>query len=133
MAELIRIEIEKLAGSLISSKEMKPRKSVVTGGFGRGIQTNNGMAARLRGLYLYNLSPDELNSYMNKVQGVSDEEIKKFAADNLRGGDMIIVGDAKMFMDDLQKRFSNQTIEVIKASDLDLNSTTLRNNGRRRD
>ena len=132
VAELIKIEIEKLAKTSISPEEMKPRKAVVTGGFGRGLQTNNGLAARLRGLYLYNLSPKELNSYMNKVNSVSDDQIKQFASDNLTGGDIIIVGDAKLFMNDLQKRFPNRTIEVIKASDLDLNSSTLRKQGKAR-
>ena len=132
VAELIKTEIEKLVKTSIAAKEMKPRRAVVTGGFGRGLQTNNGLAARLRGLYLYNLNPKELNSYMNKVDSVSVEQIKKFASDSLTGGDIIIVGDSKVFMGDLQKRFPNRTIEIIKASDLDLNSSTLRKRGRRR-
>ncbi len=43
-----------------------------------------------------------------------------------RGGDIIIVGDYKIFADDLKKRFPNQKIEVIEAANLDLNSPTLR-------
>jgi len=130
VAELIKIEIEKLANTSISAKEMKPRKAVVTGGFGRGLQTNNGLAARLRGLYLYNLNPNELNSYMKKVGEVSDDRIKQFASDNLTGGDLIIVGDAKLFMKDLKKRFPARKIELIKASNLDLNRSNLKKRGR---
>ena len=126
VAELIKLEIEKLASTDISNDEMLPRKAVVTGSFGRGMQTNNGLAGVLRDLYLYQINPDELNSYMSNVNKISDTEIKNFASGNLLGGDMIIVGDSKVFMDDLQKRFPNQTIEVIKANALDLNSKTLR-------
>ncbi|NNE97611.1 MAG: insulinase family protein [Pyrinomonadaceae bacterium] len=132
VAELVRLEIEKLVNTDVSDAEMKPRKAVVTGGFGRGLQTNNGLAARLRDLYLYDLRPEELNSYMSAVGVVSSAGLKDFAANNLKGGDLIIVGDAKLFMEDLQKRFSNMTIEVIKAENLDLNSDNIRKNTRRR-
>lgn len=126
VAELIKIEIQKLTDDSIVEDELIPRKAVVTGGFGRGLQTNNGLAARLRDIYLYGLNPDELNSYMTNVNDVTDSQIKDFASDNLKGGDMIIVGDAKLFMDDLKKRFRNQKIEIIKADNLDLNKDTLR-------
>jgi len=131
VAELIRIEMEKLVNFEVSDDEMKPRKAVVTGGFGRGLQTNSGLAARLRDLYLYGLKPEELNSYMSAVGVVSNERLKEFATNNLKGGDLIIVGDAKMFMEDLQKRFPNTTIEVIKADSLDLNSANIRKRARR--
>ncbi len=126
VAELIKIEIEKLTKDIISKDEMTPRKAVVTGGFGRSLQTTNGLAARLRDIYLYNINPNELNAYMENVNKVSDSEIKSFASDNLKGGDMIIVGDAKMFMEDIKKRFPNQKVDVIKVSNLDLNKPNLR-------
>lgn len=126
VAELIKIEIQKLTDDSIMEDELTPRKAVVTGSFGRGLQTNNGLAARLRDIYLYGLNPDELNSYMTDVNNVSDSQLKDFASDNLKGGDMIIVGDAKLFMNDLKKRFPNKKIEIIKADNLDLNKNTLR-------
>ncbi|MGI8493963.1 MAG: hypothetical protein ACR2L1_01455, partial [Pyrinomonadaceae bacterium] len=52
-------------------------------------------------------------------------QVKDFAAANFSGGDMIIVGDYKIFADDLKKRFPNQKIEVIPASNLDLNRNDL--------
>ncbi len=131
VADLIQIEIEKLANESILEEEMIPRKAVVVGGFGRGLQSNDDLAARLRDLYLYDISPNELNSFINDVGEVTDDDIKNFASDNLMSGDVIIVGDAKLFMDDLKKRFPNQKIEVIKASDLDLNSPNLRKRGSR--
>lgn len=126
VAELIRIEVEKLAKGELDEKELIPRKAVVTGGFGRALETNSGLASRVADLYLYGLDPKKLNSFINDVGSVTDDQIKSFATDNLLGGDMIIVGDSKLFMDDLTKRFPNRTIEVIKASDLDLNRPSLR-------
>ncbi|QQS42059.1 MAG: insulinase family protein [Acidobacteriota bacterium] len=126
VAELIGAEVEKLSKANISESELVPRKSVVTGSFGRGLQTNNGLAARVRDLYVFGLQPGHLNSYVSDVEKVTGLQIRKFAAENLLGGDLIIVGDAKLFLDDLTKRFPNRTIEVIKASNLDLNSSDLR-------
>jgi zinc protease len=131
VAELIKIEIEKLAAESISTDEMMPRKAVIIGAFGRELQSNEGLAGALRTLYLYGLSPENLNSFIADVREVSDEDVQNFAAANLLGGDLIIVGDAKLFMDDLKKRFPGQTIEVIKAADLDLNSDSLRKRGTR--
>jgi zinc protease len=126
VAELVKIEIDKLINEDVARDELIPRKAVVTGGFGRGLQTNNGLAARLRDIYLYGLKAGELNGYLEKVNQVTGQQIKSFASDNLAGGDMIIVGDSKLFMDDLKKRFPEQRIEIISAKDLDLNSDSLR-------
>jgi zinc protease len=126
VAELIKIEIGKLAKADIANDELIPRKAVVTGSFGRALETNAGLASRVAELYLYGLDPNELNSFIGDVGSVTDGQIKSFASGNLLGGDMIIVGDAKLFMDDLTKRFPNRTIEVIKASDLDLNRPNLK-------
>lgn len=126
VAELVLAEIEKLTNSDIATGEMVPRKAVVTGGFGRGLQTNNGLAARIRDLYIFGLEPALLNSFIDDIGSVSSEEIRDFATRNLKGGDLIIVGDAKLFLDDLTKRFPNRTIEVIKADNLDLNERDLK-------
>ncbi len=126
VAELIGTEIEKLSKGGIDNSELVPRKAVVTGGFGRGLQTTNGLAARIRDLYVYGLDPGLLNSYIGNVGKVTDRQIGSYASNRLLGGDMIIVGDAKLFLDDLTKRFPNRTIEVVKAGDLNLNSGDLR-------
>ncbi len=125
VAELVAAEIGKLGTASVEEPELTPRELTLNGAFGNSLATTNGLAARLVDLYTYGLSPDELNSYMKNVRNVSAAQVKNFAANNLDGGDMIIVGDYKVFADDLKKRFPNQKIEVIPASDLDLNSATL--------
>lgn len=125
VAELVAAEIARLGGGLTEQTELIPRQLTLTGAFGSSLETTNGLVARLVELYTFGLSADELNSYMTSVRNVSAEQVKSFAAGNVNGGDIIIVGDAKIFMDDLKKRFPNQKIEVIPASQLDLNSNTL--------
>lgn len=126
VAELVAAEINRLGTSLAEPTELTPRELTLTGAFGSSLETTNGLAGKLVELYTFGLNPEELNSYMTNVRGVSSQQVKDFAAANFGGGDMIIVGDYKVFANDLKKRFPNQKIEVIPASELDLNSATLR-------
>jgi zinc protease len=126
VAELVMAEIKKLSEGSIADVELNPRKSVLTGNFGRNLETTGGLAAQIADLYAFGLSTSELNAYMNNVQAVSDKQIRDFAGANLMGGDIIIVGDYSVFKDDLAKRFPNTTVEVIKADELDLSTENLR-------
>ncbi|MCY7346247.1 MAG: insulinase family protein [Pyrinomonadaceae bacterium] len=126
VASLVAGEINRLTADSIANSELVPRKAVLTGDFGRDLATNNGLAEKVAELYSYDLKVGELNSYMNRVNTVSDQQIKDFAGANLRGGDIIIVGDYAKFKDDLAKRFPNTKIDVIKADELDLSKENLR-------
>ncbi len=118
VAELILAEIKRLADNVPTDEELSPRRSVLTGGFGRNLETNQGIAGALADLYAFGIPTSELNAYMNNVNTVKNADVRGFAASNLRQGDMIIVGDYSKFKDDLAKRFPNTKVEVIKASDL---------------
>ena len=130
VAELVITEINKLSEGEITAAELNPRKSVLTGSFGRNLETTTGLAGAIADLYSFGIPASELNSYMKSVQTVSDAQIKSFAGENLKGGDIIIVGDYNVFKDDLAKRFPNMKIEVIKVDELDLNSDNLRKSKR---
>jgi zinc protease len=126
VAQLIIAEIRRLAETDPTDSELLPRKSVLTGGFGRNIETTQGLAGSLADLYSFGISTSELNAYMPSVNGVQNSSIKAFAAKNFINGDLIIVGDYSVFKDDLAKRFPEMKIDVIKASELDVESETLR-------
>ena len=125
VAELIRIEIERLMNDTVAMDEMTPRKAVVTGGFGRSLQTNSGLARQLRGLYAFGLNANELNGYLDSVKSTDASIVRGFAANYLAGGDMIIVGDSKSFVEDLRQRFPDHDVTVVKASKINLNSRNL--------
>ena len=124
--ELVLAEIKKLADGSVAADELVPRKSVLTGNFGRNLETTGGLAGAIGDLYAFGIPSAELNSYVSNVNGVSGTQIKDFAKQNLMGGDIIIVGDYLDFKDDLAKRFPNLKVDVIKASDLDLSKDNLR-------
>ncbi len=126
VAELVLDELKKLTSANVAKDELTPRKSVLTGGFGRNLETTGGLAGAIGDLYAFGISTNELNNYVRKVNAVTDAQIKEFATQNLLGGDIIIVGDYARFKDDLAKRYPGMKIEVIKADELDLSKDNLR-------
>ena len=128
VTELVLAEVKRLTEGSIADSELSPRKSVLTGGFGRNLETTQGLAAAVADLYSFDLPTSELNSYTKNVETVKDAQIRDFAKANLLGGDIIIVGDYAKFKDDLAKRFPNMKIQVVKAAELDLKKFDEANN-----
>jgi zinc protease len=125
VAELVLKEIDRLASTSTPSTELDPRKLVLTGGFGQDLETTAGLAGRIGDLYAFEQRPSELNTYNTSVRSVTDAQIRSFSS-SLRGGDVVIAGDAKLFLDDLKKRFPDMMINVIPGDQLDLANATLR-------
>lgn len=125
VAELVTEELKKLAEKDVEGSEIAPRKLVLTGDFGRDLETTVGLANRVAEIYGFGLPKSEFNSFNSGVNTVSADQIKEFAKENLRNGDIIIVGDYSVFKDDLAKRFPNMKIEVVKADELDLSKDNL--------
>lgn len=122
VAELVVGELKRLAETDAEETELNPRRLVLTGGFGRNLETTAGLTAALADLYSFGIPTSELNKYMTSVAGVSSSNVKDFASRYLHDGEIIIVGDYSIFKDDLAKRFPNMKVEVIKASELDITS-----------
>jgi zinc protease len=125
VAQLVEAEIQRLTDSDVPDNELVPRKLVLTGDFGRDMETTVGLADKIGELYGFYLPTTELNSFIPNVQSTSAAQIKDFAQKYLKGGDLIIVGDYSVFKDDLAKRFPNMKIEVVKADNLDLSKDDL--------
>jgi zinc protease len=126
VAELVVAEIKRLGDKSADEKEIGPRKLVLNGSFGSALETTGGIAGLLSELYTFGLPASNMQTYMTGVRTVASSQVRDFAYKNFRDGDIIIVGDAKLFMDDLRKRFPRTPIETIKADDLDLGSVSLR-------
>lgn len=126
VAELVLAEIKRLAETTAADSELNPRKLVLTGGFGRNLETTAGLTGALADLYTFGIPTSELNRYMTSVSSVGSANLKEFASKYLYGGDLIIVGDYNVFKDDLAKRFPNMKIDVVKADELNIDSPTLR-------
>jgi zinc protease len=126
VAGLLISELSRLSTEPVSDTELTPRKAVLIGGFGRNLETTDGLAIQVASLALYGLSLDEINNYIRNVQAVTAADVQKFAGSRLsvKNANIIIVGNAKDFIEPLRKQFAN--VEVIPLSELDLNSAALR-------
>ena len=126
VAELVVAELKRLAETDAAETELNPRRLVLTGGFGRNLETTGGLTGALADLYSFGIPTGELNKYMTSVGAVRPANVKDFASRFLHGGDLIIVGDYSIFKDDLAKRFPNTKVDVVKVDELNIESPTLR-------
>lgn len=126
VADLLLSEISRLSSAPPADVELTPRKAVLIGGFSRNLETASGLVGQVGSLALYGLSLDEINRYINNVQAVSTADIQKFAGTRLdaKTSNIIIVGNAKAFLPELQKKYPN--VEVIPITELDLDTALLR-------
>ena len=125
VAGIIVEELNRLGSEPVNDVELGPRKAVLIGSFGRSLETSSGIVNRIAALALYNLGLDEITRYIRGVQSVSAAGVRDFAAAHLGGNDatIVIVGDAKKFLEPLQKRFGE--VRVIPIAALDLNAAGL--------
>jgi zinc protease len=128
-AEVARIIIEemgRMSAADVTEAELTPRKAVLIGGFAQSLESTAGINNRISTLALYGLPLSEINKYVSNVQAVTAADVRKFSSSNLGGKDVsvVVVGDAKQFIEPLKKQFSD--VEVIPIADLDLSSPTLR-------
>jgi zinc protease len=125
VASLLVGELTRLSSEPVGDTELTPRKAVLIGGFGRTLETTEGIVGQIASLALYGLNLDEINRYVTNVQSVTAPQIQKFAGSRLGVADsnIVIVGDAKDFIEPLRKQFPN--VEVIKREELDLNNGSL--------
>jgi zinc protease len=122
--------MKSLAAAPPSAAELAARKSVLVGGFGRELATTGGLADILGDFALYGVPLDEVTRYTAKVGAVSAADVQAFAAKMFdpSSASVVVVGDAKSFIGPLKAARPN--LEVIPASELDLDSPTLRKVGK---
>ena len=126
VVSLILAEITRLSAEQATDDEMAPRRATLVGGFARSLETVDGLGGAVASLANYGLPMSELEAYAPNVRGVTPEQIQAFAAEHLRPGDfsIVVVGDSAQFIDAL--RAAHPNVEVIPATDLDLDVAALR-------
>src|SRR4029079_9210612 len=126
VADLLLGELGRLSSAPPNEVELVPRKAVLIGNFSRNLETANGLVGQVASLALYGLSLDEINRYITNVEAINSQDVQKFAGTRLEAktSNIIIVGNAKAFLPELQKQHPN--VEVIPITELDLNTRLLR-------
>lgn len=126
VASLLVSELSRLSSEPIKEAELTPRKAVLIGGFGRALETTEGLVGQIASLALHGLNLDEINRFIANVQAITPADVQRFASSRIDAGkaNIIIVGKATEFLPELRKRYPD--VEIIAVNDLDLNSATLK-------
>jgi len=126
VADLLLGEIGRLSSAPPVDAELTPRKAVLIGNFSRNLETASGFVMQAGLLAVQGVGLDEINRYINTVQAITTSDVQKFAGTRLdaKTSNIIIVGNAKAFLPELQKKYPN--VEVIPVTELDLNTALLR-------
>lgn len=126
VVSLILGEMRKLGADSVATPELDSRKAVLIGNFGRRAETVSGIAGIVGGYVTSGVPLDELGRYIGNVSAVTPEQVRAAAATLLdpAKASIIVVGDAKLFIDDLRKAYPGA--EVIPASALNLDTPALK-------
>jgi len=123
---LIDAEMTRLGAAPVPQDELATRQAVLVGGFGRTIETTDGIADILAGYTLQGVPLEELGRYIPRVQAVDPAAVRSASATLLdpKAASIVIVGDAKQFLPALKTTHPN--VEVIPADAVNLDSPRLR-------
>lgn len=126
VVKLIAEEMAKLGTAPVPAAELDSRKAVLIGGFGRRIERTDGIAGALADYVADGVPLGTLQSYIPSIQGVDPAAVQAAAKKVLdpASASIVVVGDAKTFVDELRKTYPQ--LEVIPASALNLDSATLK-------
>ncbi|WP_426266036.1 M16 family metallopeptidase [Sphingomonas sp. LHG3443-2] len=118
---LILDEMKRLGAEPIPAAEMGTRQAFITGGFGRQLETVEGLGDIVAGYVQSGVDPAEIGRYMTSVRAVTPAQAGEAARSLLApaGTTTVIVGDAKLFADALAKRFGEVTVIPLPQLSLD--------------
>jgi len=123
--DLIRGEMTRMGTDLVTPAELDAHKAGLVGGFGRQIETTDGLAGYVAGLVLENVPPAEIGRYASSVNAVTAEQVRSVSRDLIdpAPASVIVVGDAAQFLPKLQGK--GEKPQVIPAAKLNLDKADL--------
>ncbi|WP_066793831.1 M16 family metallopeptidase [Sphingomonas soli] len=125
VVDVILAEIKRLSTEPLDATTTAQRVAFLQGGIGRQSESSAGFASTLASLTLQGLPPATAATLHDRLGAVTPEAAAAAArasVDSSRAS-IVIVGDAKMFLDKL--RAAHPEVEVIPAGSLDLDAPVL--------
>ena len=124
---LILEEIWRLQRERVHPRELADAQAYLTGSFPLTIETPSAIALQVLNAVFYGLDLEELQTYRERINAITPEDIQRVAKEYLHPErlSIVLVGDASVFAKDL-KGVGFDQIERIPLSDLDLDAVDLR-------
>ena len=97
-------ELDRIRSQPVSEKEINDAKSYLTGVFPIRLETQEGLIDQLVQIKMLNLPTDYLETYRDKVQAVSIEDIQRVASTYIKPDEaaIVIVGDGAAILDQIK-------------------------------
>jgi len=129
-AEALRLiveEIVRLQQKRVQQRELSDAQEYLTGSFPLTVETPSAIALQVLNAVFYGLDLNELQTYRERVNAITVEDIQRVAQLYLHPGKLsiVLVGDASVFAKDLAGVGFDQ-VERIPIGDLDLSSPDLK-------
>ncbi|MET0341222.1 MAG: pitrilysin family protein [Polyangiales bacterium] len=126
VVDLLLTEFERITREPIPKAELDVRATALVGSFARGLESVDGLGSQVASFANYGLPLSELKDYTPKVRAVTPAQITEAYRERfpISAYSIVIAGDAKTFLPAL--RTKHPDVEVIPASELNLDSPTLR-------
>jgi zinc protease len=129
-AEALRVivdEFQKLQRERVHERELADAQAYLAGSFPLTIETPDAIAAQVLNVLFYGLPLSDIESYRERVNAITVEDIQRVARQYLRPDrlSVVLVGNAAAFTDTL-KGVGFSTFEVINLADLDLTAADFR-------
>ena len=129
-AEALRIiveEIVRLQQKRVQQRELSDAQEYLTGSFPLTVETPSAIALQVLNAVFYGLDLNELQTYRERVNAISVEDIQRVAQHYLHPDKLsiVLVGDASVFAKDLPG-VGFDSVERISIAELDLTSPDLR-------
>jgi zinc protease len=127
---LIVDEFSRLQRQRVREEELADAKQYLTGSFPLTIETPSAIAKQVLNAVFYGLDLNELQTYRERVNGITPDDIQRVAREYLRPDrlSIVLVGDASVFAKQLPGVGFDQ-FERIALADLDLGSADLKRHG----
>ncbi|WP_158298670.1 M16 family metallopeptidase [Sphingomonas psychrotolerans] len=126
VAGIFADELKRIAGEPLDAEAVAQRIAFVQGGVSRQSETSAGFANALAGLVLQGVAPGEAAKLRERIGAVTPDAAAAAARRAIggAGATIVIVGDARLFVDKLREQYPQ--LEVIPLAALDLDQPQLR-------
>jgi zinc protease len=126
VVQVMAAEIRRMRDEPIAADVLNKRRTLLVGGFGRQVETTNGLGNFLASLAVQGLPMSDYARYIPSLQAVTPEQVTASVAAEIdpAQASVVVVGRASEFLEALRAQHPN--VEVIPIGELDFGSAALR-------
>jgi zinc protease len=126
VAQVMLAEIRRLAEEPLGQDVLQKRRNLLTGSFGRQVETTAGLAGFLANLAIQGLPMGEYGAYLSRLEAVTPQQVAQSVAAELdpAQASIVVAGRASEFIEALRAQYPN--VELVPFAELDFGVPTLR-------